>query len=263
MRAQGCGIFQGSAPQMLAYVPPTIIEIPGLALLEKEVFGPVLHVLPVPRADLAALPARLNALGYGLTFGAHGRIAARLQGWAQAIRAGNIYINRNIVGAVVGVQPFGGGGLSGTGPKAGGPLYPHGLLARGPACMPCRQDLTAAPVGERNEYAVRPRGLVFCLARTAAGRRAQALALAAAGCVATEEMAADFQAAMVEADTAELLAIAQKLAARPGPIIPWQALSSAAIAAGALYNPGWLLAEYSISTNIAAAGGNASLMAEI
>ncbi len=204
MRAQGCAITQGAAPREAAFVPPTIIEIPDLSLMAKEVFGPVLHVLRVPRAELVELPQRINALGYGLTFGAHGRIEARLQGWAEAIHAGNIYINRNIVGAVVGVQPFGGEGLSGTGPKAGGPLYLHRLLAHGPACMPCSQDLTASPLGERNEYRVRPRGLVFCQAKTEAGRRAQAAALEAAGCTATTDMTADFQAALLEGDGADM-----------------------------------------------------------
>ncbi len=263
MRAIGCDITQGAAPEGAAYVAPAIIEISALSLMENEVFGPVLHVLRVPRARLAGLPARINALGYGLTFGAQGRIEARLQGWAQAIRAGNLYINRNIVGAVVGVQPFGGEGLSGTGPKAGGPLYLHRLLAHGPACMPCAQNLTASPVGERNDYIVRPRGLVFCQARTEAGHRAQAEALEAACCTATTDMAADFHAALLEGEAAQVLALAKQLAARPGPIIPLHALSPAAIEAGASYNPGWLMAERSLSTNIAAAGGNASLMAEM
>ncbi|HTQ70604.1 MAG TPA: L-glutamate gamma-semialdehyde dehydrogenase [Acidocella sp.] len=263
MRAIGCAITQGATPEGAAYVAPAIIEIPALSLMENEVFGPVLHVLRVPRARLAGLASRINALGYGLTFGAHGRIEARLQGWAAAIRAGNLYINRNIVGAVVGVQPFGGEGLSGTGPKAGGPLYLHRLLAHGPACMPCPQDLTASPVGERNAYNVRPRGLVFCQARTQAGQRAQAVALEAAGCTATTDLAADFHVALVEGEGAQVLALAKQLAARPGPIIPLHALSPAAIGAGASYNPGLLMAERSLSTNIAAAGGNASLMAEI
>ncbi len=263
LRARNCVITQGAAPEGPAYVPPTIIEIPDLSLIEKEVFGPVLHVLLVPRAALPGLPERINALGYGLTFGAQGRIDARLRGWEEAIRAGNIYVNRNIVGAVVGVQPFGGEGLSGTGPKAGGPLYLHRLLARGPACRPCPQNVTASPVGECNKYDARPRGLVFCRAKTQAGRRAQAQALEAARCAATMDMAADFQAALLEGDESDMLTIAQQLAARPGGIIPLHALAPAAIEAGDFYNPGWLMAERSISINSAAAGGNASLMAEI
>ncbi|MBU6418137.1 MAG: L-glutamate gamma-semialdehyde dehydrogenase [Proteobacteria bacterium] len=263
MRAQACPIIQGTAPEEAEYLPPTIIEIPDLSFMTQEVFGPVLHVLRVPRAELANLPARINTLGYGLTFGAHGRIESRLRHWADSINAGNIYINRNIIGAVVGVQPFGGQGLSGTGPKAGGPLYLHRLLAHGPACKPIGQNLTTTPLGEGNEYAVRPRGVIFCKAQTPEGHLAQQQALQAAGCVMATELSPETQATLLEADETEILSFLQYLAALPGPIIPLHTLTPGAIAAGFHYNPGWLLAERSISTNIAAAGGNAALMAKI
>jgi RHH-type proline utilization regulon transcriptional repressor/proline dehydrogenase/delta 1-pyrroline-5-carboxylate dehydrogenase len=87
------------------------------------VFGPVLHVLRYPRAGLGQLVDAINATGYALTFGLHTRIDETIAAVTDRIAAGNIYVNRNIIGAVVGVQPFGGNGLSGTGPKAGGPLY--------------------------------------------------------------------------------------------------------------------------------------------
>src|SRR6185436_14400251 len=99
------------------------IEIARLAELEREVFGPVLHVLRYDREDLAALLGQINATGYGLTLGVHTRIDEIVAQVVEAAHAGNIYINRNVVGAVVGVQAFGGEGLSGTGPKAGGPHY--------------------------------------------------------------------------------------------------------------------------------------------
>ena len=115
-----------------SFVPPTLIEIGRLAELEREVFGPVLHVLRYDREDLAALLGQINATGYGLTLGVHTRIDETVAQVVEAAHAGNIYVNRNVVGAVVGVQPFGGEGLSGTGPKAGGPLYLLRLLAARP-----------------------------------------------------------------------------------------------------------------------------------
>lgn len=105
------------------YVPPTIIELDNLRALEKEVFGPVLHILRYRNNELPALVDAINALGFGLTLGVHSRIDQTIQYVADHAHVGNIYVNRNIVGAVVGVQPFGGEGKSGTGPKAGGPLY--------------------------------------------------------------------------------------------------------------------------------------------
>jgi len=112
-----------SVPKTGSYVPPTLIEISSLDVLEKEVFGPILHVLRYRNRDLPKLAKQFADKGYGLTLGVHSRI----DGFADEIRrlvpAGNLYVNRNIIGAVVGVQPFGGVGLSGTGPKAGGPHY--------------------------------------------------------------------------------------------------------------------------------------------
>ncbi|WP_294259323.1 trifunctional transcriptional regulator/proline dehydrogenase/L-glutamate gamma-semialdehyde dehydrogenase [uncultured Comamonas sp.] len=105
------------------FVPPTLVELPDLQPLGREVFGPVLHVLRYQRREMPQLLERINALGYGLTMGLHTRIDETLQQVARGAHVGNLYVNRNMVGAVVGVQPFGGEGLSGTGPKAGGPLY--------------------------------------------------------------------------------------------------------------------------------------------
>jgi RHH-type proline utilization regulon transcriptional repressor/proline dehydrogenase/delta 1-pyrroline-5-carboxylate dehydrogenase len=105
------------------FIAPTLIEIDDLSALTHEVFGPVLHVLRYRHDDLPQLIAAINATGYGLTLGVHSRIDETIDLVVARAHAGNIYVNRNIVGAVVGVQPFGGEGLSGTGPKAGGPLY--------------------------------------------------------------------------------------------------------------------------------------------
>lgn len=105
------------------FFAPTLVEIDNTGVLQREVFGPVLHVLRYSSKQLAATVDAINATGYGLTMGLHSRIDSRAAKLAELSGAGNIYINRNMIGAVVGVQPFGGRGLSGTGPKAGGPHY--------------------------------------------------------------------------------------------------------------------------------------------
>ena len=105
------------------FFPPVAFEIDEIDLLQKEVFGPVLHVLRFPGRDIDGVMDAVNRLGYGLTMGLHSRIDSRAREFVRRSAAGNIYINRNMIGAVVGVQPFGGRGLSGTGPKAGGPRY--------------------------------------------------------------------------------------------------------------------------------------------
>src|SRR6266581_4413476 len=113
-----------------SFVAPALIDIASLDELSGEVFGPVLHLLRFSRARLGELVEAINASGYGLTLGIHSRIDATIDFIVGRARAGNIYVNRTLIGAVVGVQPFGGEGLSGTGPKAGGPLYLHRLLAK-------------------------------------------------------------------------------------------------------------------------------------
>ena len=200
------------------FVAPTLVEISGLGDLDREVFGPVLHVLRYPRDGLDALVAAINATGYGLTFGVHSRIDASVARVTEAVRAGNLYVNRNLIGAVVGVQPFGGEGLSGTGPKAGGPLYLRRLVAGAPgapepgravppALRALREALRAAdriaeaetcardaarsllgtaldlpgPVGESNRYSLHPRGVVLCRPLTEAGLHAQLSAALATG----------------------------------------------------------------------------------
>ena len=99
------------------FVVPTAIELPNLDDLQREVFGPVLHIITYKYGELEQLISRINAKGYGLTMGLHTRIDETIQTVIQHAEVGNLYINRNIVGAVVGVQPFGGEGLSGTGLK--------------------------------------------------------------------------------------------------------------------------------------------------
>lgn len=109
--------------QQGTFVAPTLLEIDSIKQLKHEVFGPVLHVIRFDAQQLPEIMAEINSTGFGLTSGLHSRIDETVELWLKRIHAGNLYVNRNIVGAVVGVQPFGGMGLSGTGPKAGGPLY--------------------------------------------------------------------------------------------------------------------------------------------
>ncbi|RUT27357.1 trifunctional transcriptional regulator/proline dehydrogenase/L-glutamate gamma-semialdehyde dehydrogenase [Asaia sp. W19] len=201
--AQGHRVYQTSlAPEVQSgtFIPPTLIEINAISDLKKEVFGPVLHVLRYRREDISQVMRAINATGYALTFGVHSRIDDTIETLKAQSHAGNIYINRNLVGAVVGVQPFGGHGLSGTGPKAGGPLYLRRLLAQRPAlpaeyttALPSNARLfadwvatslsetvlpapdttllglslsLAGPVGETNLYNLAPRGTVLCAGPT-------------------------------------------------------------------------------------------------
>ena len=107
------------------FFPPTALELPRFDLLTREVFGPIAHVIRYQGSHLRAVVDAVNASGFGLTLGIHSRIDATVREIVARARVGNIYVNRNMIGAVVGVQPFGGRGLSGTGPKAGGPYYLH------------------------------------------------------------------------------------------------------------------------------------------
>ncbi|MBR7777705.1 trifunctional transcriptional regulator/proline dehydrogenase/L-glutamate gamma-semialdehyde dehydrogenase [Undibacterium rugosum] len=203
------------------FVAPTVLEIADLSDLKKEVFGPVLHVLRFKRDQLGNLIDQINGTGFGLTLGVHSRIDETIQFIVERAHVGNIYINRNIVGAVVGVQPFGGEGKSGTGPKAGGPLYLKRLQRQAalglgghtvyerqvPASLSAflvwakAQGLKIAdlgeqyahyspykvtmllpgPTGERNTLSFAPRGQIFCAATSTASLLNQIAATLATG----------------------------------------------------------------------------------
>jgi RHH-type proline utilization regulon transcriptional repressor/proline dehydrogenase/delta 1-pyrroline-5-carboxylate dehydrogenase len=307
------------------FVAPTLIEIDSIAELGREVFGPVLHVLRFARAERDALVDAINATGYALTFGVHSRIDETIARVSERIAAGNVYVNRTIIGAVVGVQPFGGHGLSGTGPKAGGPLYLRRLLAAAPpepalpaagapapaaeavirwleetgqqeAAARCRHYAHAArtglrleltgPVGESNVYRLEPRGTVLCVAESASGLFAELGAVLATGnrarvhapgaralldrlpelvrtVVAPAERAdaSGCDAVLAESGSARLGALVRATAALDGPIRPVFVTGPASAGAAADDDLASLLVrERAISTNTAAAGGNASLM---
>ncbi|SFE26565.1 trifunctional transcriptional regulator/proline dehydrogenase/L-glutamate gamma-semialdehyde dehydrogenase [Methylobacterium sp. 13MFTsu3.1M2] len=326
MRARGFPVEQFPLPPEAGagtFVPPTLIEIGAVADVEQEVFGPVLHVLRYRRDGLDALLAAIDATGYGLTFGLHSRIDETIDRVLDRVRAGNRYVNRNIIGAVVGVQPFGGSGLSGTGPKAGGPLALGRLLRRAPAAArdglaaddsalrpytawlrsrhrhdladrlesvryPSRAAIAlAGPVGERNLYALHPRGRVAAVAATETALLLQIGAILGTGnasvvigpdgrdpvldglpeaCAARVARAPDLGRAgaiagiLFAGDADDLLALNRAVAARDGAILPIQARCPEALAAGDLYDPAGLVEEVTTTINTAAAGGNASLM---
>ncbi len=105
------------------FVAPHAFEIASIDVLAQEIFGPVLHVVRFKAGTLPQVVEAINSTGYGLTFGVHSRVDDHIKLLVEKVHAGNIYVNRSMIGATVGVQPFGGEGLSGTGPKAGGPYY--------------------------------------------------------------------------------------------------------------------------------------------
>jgi RHH-type proline utilization regulon transcriptional repressor/proline dehydrogenase/delta 1-pyrroline-5-carboxylate dehydrogenase len=316
MRKAGAHIEQQSLPAEAVngtFVAPTIIEIRDIAELKREIFGPVLHVVRYRRERLGALIDAINATGYGLTFGLHTRLDETIAHVTSRVKAGNLYVNRNVIGAVVGVQPFGGRGLSGTGPKAGGPLYLGRLVGRAPvfgaraghldsplhdfadwleasgeiesaavarrygAASALGVDLTLpGPVGERNLYALHPRGRILMVPSTRAGLFEQMAAVLATGNRGMVKgmalppgmpgnVAASFStkgseplaAALVEGGEAKVSEVVQSVAALPGPIVSVHAAQGDQALA---YQCDWLLEEVSISINTTAAGGNASLM---
>lgn len=262
LNTSGCPIERlplGPETEQGTFVAPTIIELIDPDLLTGEVFGPVLHVIRFARADMDALVERINAWGYGLTFGLHTRLDETVARVTARAHAGNIYVNRNVIGAVVGVQPFGGHGLSGTGPKAGGPLYLRRLVATAP-CAPAidlAEHELAGPVGERNVHALRPVGKVLIAAQDAerlVKLQARVVRLGGEAIVAEPgwQAHAPFARALVDGDAAFTSAIQQAVAALDGPIVP--VLTPAD-------GDAMLVGEVSLSINTTAAGGNATLMA--
>ncbi len=206
-RDQGRLLKQLSVPQSGSYVGPAVIAVDGIGDIGAEIFGPVLHVARYEAHALDKIVDDINASGFGLTFGMHSRIDDRIAQVTSRLRAGNIYINRNQIGAVVASQPFGGEGLSGTGPKAGGPNYVerftgakvlHPIAKTGkPAEMnQVRAEIARAvwsnkslsrqampgPTGESNQLSVYGRGVILCLGTSHSDAQQQARIVRANGC---------------------------------------------------------------------------------
>jgi RHH-type proline utilization regulon transcriptional repressor/proline dehydrogenase/delta 1-pyrroline-5-carboxylate dehydrogenase len=253
-------IHKLSAPGQGTFVAPTVLRVKGIAAIPEEIFGPVLHVATFKADELDAVIAAINASGYGLTFGMHTRISSRVRSVSNTVRAGNIYINRNQIGAVVGSQPFGGEGLSGTGPKAGGPHYlPRFTQEQGD--VQTRPSQLPGPTGESNILHTAPRGTLLCLGPSAADKQAQATMAAMLGNTAIlAELDVDavahartFEAVAYFAEDDALRAIRIALSSRDGAIIPL-------ITSPDEVNR--LLIERHVCIDTTAAGGNASLMAQ-
>jgi RHH-type proline utilization regulon transcriptional repressor/proline dehydrogenase/delta 1-pyrroline-5-carboxylate dehydrogenase len=274
-------------PQTGCFVGPALIRVAGIEDLQEEVFGPVLHVATFAASDVGRVIDAVNATGYGLTFGLHTRIDARVQEVAKAVHAGNIYANRNQIGAIVGSQPFGGEGLSGTGPKAGGPNYLPRFTSTQPAASatpwrekadpaklaerladaPAPKDAPATtllpgPTGELNKYTTLPRPPLICAGPGADAAAAQRAAVEALGGRAVcldgalgPEALADlpaFGGLLWWGDAATARAFAQALAAREGPIVPL--ITGLPDKAHACF-------ERHLCVDTTAAGGNAGLLA--
>ena len=248
-RGEGRLLKELPLPSGGTFVTPALIEVGGIEDLEREIFGPVLHVARFKSRDLDRVIDTINATGYGLTFGLQTRIDDRVQHVTERVHAGNIYVNRNQIGAIVGSQPFGGEGLSGTGPKAGGPHYmprfcapdrqhreahwpatmaelpaPEGNAARpDPATLP-------GPTGESNRLTLIPRPPLLCLGpgEEAAAEQAQTVrelggqAIRATGQIDLHrlEHIADIGGVLWWGDAETARQIEQALARRTGPILP-------------------------------------------
>ena len=223
MVAKGRLIARRDAPAEGLFVAPHALRVSGIEELEREVFGPVLHVATFEAEQIDRVIAAINRKGYGLTFGLHTRIEARVQRFVDGIHAGNIYVNRNQIGAVVGSQPFGGEGLSGTGPKAGGPHYLRRFRIAAPASASAPAVSSGAAVSEQQVRDNLPKpelgqwssrgDRVALLRKHLRGKGAAAMAAAAA----TEYGQTDLPGPTGEANTLSLLPRGRALCLGPNP----------------------------------------------
>ncbi len=220
MEGEGRLLARLDAPASGLYVPPHILRVSGIGEMEREMFGPILHVAAFEADDIDRVIAAINARGYGLTFALHTRIDARVQHVVDGVHAGNIYVNRNQIGAVVGSQPFGGEGLSGTGPKAGGPHYLHRFrkavaapaqpAAPVAATVPLQALRDHMPDPARDRWSGRP-DRIEILRKHLRGKAAAAIAAAAA----VEFGPADLAGPTGEANTLRLAARGRALCLGP------------------------------------------------
>ncbi len=249
------------APKTGVFLAPTLVDIPGIAALDREIFGPVLHIATFKSEDLDKVISDINATGYGLTFGLHTRIDSRVQEVVERISAGNIYVNRNQIGAVVGTQPFGGEGLSGTGPKAGGPSY----VARfSKTSDPESHELREmpGPTGETNRLSEHTRPPFLCLGPgvETAGKQRDAVLAAGGHATLAHDLTPD--AVACEKDIGGALfwgpddaarTFAKALASRDGAILPLITTAPRGFE---------LRHERHLCVDTTASGGNAALLAD-
>ena len=281
-------IHQISAPTTGYFIAPTAIRVNGIADMTKEIFGPVLHVATFKARDLDQVIDDINATGYGLTFGLHSRIDDRVQTIVEKVQAGNLYVNRDQIGAIVGSQPFGGEGLSGTGPKAGGPHYLPRFAAPQTTIAPITWDHPAdmdklkaqlradrptdaitttdlpGPTGESNRHTTQPRGPILCMGPGHAATAKQiaqvsalgGIGIAADGTIEAEDLTdlAPLAGVIWWGDEVTGRTIEIALSKRSGPIT---ALITAAPDAA------HVLHERHVCIDTTAAGGNAALLAEV
>jgi RHH-type transcriptional regulator, proline utilization regulon repressor / proline dehydrogenase / delta 1-pyrroline-5-carboxylate dehydrogenase len=285
-RQEGRVLKELAAPRTGTFVAPTVISVPGIEAMPREIFGPVLHIAKFKGTEIDRVVSAVNAPGYGLTFGLHTRIDDRVQHIVDRLHVGNAYVNRNQIGAVVGSQPFGGEGLSGTGPKAGGPEYLHRFtLHAAPAAkadgVPAAETEVAralaapqaasakdslnlpGPTGESNRLTFTPRAPVLCLGpgqatalaqadaiRKLGGRAVEAPSLAAASLIRLD----GFSGAIWWGDADQGRHYAMALAGRKGPILPL---------IGGMPDAAHALLERHVCIDTTASGGNAQLLAEV
>ncbi len=280
-RAEGRIIAELTAPTVGTFIAPTMIRVNGIADLEREIFGPVLHIATFKATELDKVIDAINATGYGLTFGLHTRIDDRVQHVSERIEAGNIYVNRNQIGAIVGSQPFGGEGLSGTGPKAGGPNYLPRFSAPDLKVVEDTWDSTQkdlpklpghsgafletitlpGPTGESNRLSTLPRPALLCMGPGKDTAAEQARAVTALGGNAVELSGSIDATALTDGpayggvlwwgDEATARKLEQALSERDGPIIP--------LLRG-LPDTARVRAERHVCVDTTASGGNAQLL---
>ena len=257
-RREGRLLWRGRAPGDGCFAPPAIIKVGGIDELPGEIFGPVLHIAFYAAGGENEIISALNKTGYGLTFGLHGRVSRMLDDCAAHINAGNVYINRDQIGAVVGSQPFGGRGLSGTGPKAGGPMYLAAFTHNIPPEADGEEHFLPGPDGERNCYRAGGRGKILCVSpaeKTAARYAdiARAAGNVADFAVSLPQDAGTYNAVMIDpALDGELSGFRRRIALSREHITPMIRMAG---------DRAWLFAEKHICTNLTAAGGNAELLA--
>ena len=279
-------LHQVKIPAQGSFVKPTVIKVESIKQLEREIFGPVLHVATFKSADIPGIVDDINNKGYGLTFGVHSRIDSRIHYICENLNVGNIYVNRNQIGAVVGTQPFGGEGLSGTGPKAGGPSYLYQFVKGNvnttyeyadkkteienaqkiiDECYQVERKVLnctslPGPTGESNILTTYPKGIILCLGPTEKQAELQAKSVCDIGSTACIVLGLDlnnlsklenFSAVMLFAKI-DMVRVAKKaLAEKNGSIIPLITNTET------LKN---MKIERHVCINTTAAGGNVELL---